>query len=501
MSYSCLAAILMVGDASREILMIINNYTGDRLNFGLAVEMAMNIHNYQNVKLLIVDDDCSIDNPRSSTGRRGLAGISFINKIAGAMSSKDFNLQEIHEFCSELLCNRLIRTIGFSFHHNKLNEFSNIEIGYGIHGEPGSMKLEGSKNFEPIIKILMKKLRIDEVKSDAVILFNNLGGSSEFIFFEFVKEFTELIKTASKSLRIIKVYAGKFLTSLNKEAISVSILELRDQRTLEFLECSVDAPSGYLFEKSFNLCTPCEKEFQIPETTLSYLKEEKIVTSREAVATKVAIEQTCLKAIEIKAILNEMDSELGDGDTGSTISRGAEALLSSLEQKKLNVNDPKELLLQISSILMNSMGGTSGAIFSIFFQCASKAFTDLNKHSVDVWMNGLDEGIRGIMKHGKSEIGDRTLLDSLNSGFSSMKAYKRIETTEAIEMIAIFSKGCQRGAEATKIMCPKSGRSSYAVSDKGDEFVFQSKFPDPGAYAVAMMSAAVFNSFSERFQE
>lgn len=496
MSFSCLAAILMVGDASREVLMVINNYTGDRLNFGLAIEMAINVHNHRNVKLLIVDDDCSIDNPRNSTGRRGLAGISFINKIAGAMSSKDFKLNEIHELCSDILRNRLIRTIGFSFHHDESNELADIEIGYGIHGEPGSRKLAKAKNFKPIIRILMEKLRLDDVESDAVILFNNLGGASEFIFFEFVKEFTELIKAFP--LRVVKVYAGKFLTSLNKEAISVSIMELRDQRVLEFLEFSVAAPAGFLFNNPFGLSTPCLTEFHIPKTLLGASEhEEASVTRDDAIATEAAIEQACLKAIEIKAILNEMDSELGDGDTGSTISRGAEALLSSLKQQKVNVNNPKELLLQISSILMNSMGGTSGAIFSIFFQCSSKAFTDSNEHSINNWMNGLLLGMQGIMSHGKSEISDRTLLDSLNAGYSAVKGRGDLVTT-AIEMLETFSGGCKNGADATKTMCPKSGRSSYSFSDKGNEYEFKSSIADPGAYAVAMMSDAIFKSFSKR---
>ena len=143
--------------------MVINNYTGDRLNFGLAIEMARNIHKYENIKSIIIDDDCAIDNPRNSTGRRGLTAINLIIKIAGAMSAKGFALNDIHEQCSSILNNRMIRTIGFTFQHNR-NELNQIDIGYGIHGEAGALKLDNSKCFKTIIGILRQKLKIEQIK-------------------------------------------------------------------------------------------------------------------------------------------------------------------------------------------------------------------------------------------------------------------------------------------------------------------------------------------------
>lgn len=313
--FSCLAAILLAcgGNKDREILVIINNYTGDRMNFGLAVEMARNIHNYRNVKLLIVDDDCSIDNPRHSTGRRGLAGISLINKIAGALAQKGSLLSEIHDLCSGLLSNRSIRTIGFSFHHDKSNELANIEIGYGIHGEPGSMKIEKERNFKPIIRQLMEKLRLNDVKADVVILFNNLGGCSEFIFYQFVREFIELV--SGLSIRIVKVYAGRFLTSLRKEALSVTVMEVADSALLDYLDMPVDVPAKHLFNDALKIRQPTVSEFSIPEIRLVE-SNDVFVSSEEKLLTFNAIAEACNAAIGIKDYLNIMDSELGDGDTG-----------------------------------------------------------------------------------------------------------------------------------------------------------------------------------------
>lgn len=490
--FSCLAAILQANDVNREILLIINNYTGDRLNFGLAVEMARNIHNYRHVKLLIVDDDCSIDNPRESTGRRGLAGINLISKIAGAMSAQGACLNEIYEMCStNLLLNRLIRTIGFCFRHESSNVLTAIEIGYGIHGEPGAMIIEKAGSFKPVIDILKEKLRLNEVKADAVLLFNNLGGASEYIFNVFVKEFMELVE--GLPIRVVKIYAGKFLTSLSKEAISVTVLEVHDPRILEYLEMPIRTPAGDLFNSPFKLCKPLVRDFRVPQKAFEKRCDSEVAEEEGAIARKI-IAKSCEAAIAMKNYLNEIDSELGDGDTGSTLSRGAEALLRDLKNEKINVRDPHSMLLQISSTLMDSMGGTSGAIFSIFFQCASSSFSDFNEYSVKNWTNSLSVGIEGIMKHGKSKLGDRTLLDSLQAGYERMKG---LETSSADEAFRAFAKGCTSGCESTKTLRPKSGRSAYSLSDKDSDFTFKSDSPDPGAHAISVLANAIAEAFLE----
>lgn len=488
--FSCLAAILQANDVNREILLIINNYTGDRLNFGLAVEMARNIHNYRNVELLIVDDDCSIDNPRASTGRRGLAGIQFIQKIAGAMSASGSRLKEIYDFCGALLCNRSIRTIGFAFHHDKTNELNGIEIGYGIHGEPGSVKIAKAESFKPIIHVMAQKLRLNDVNADLVILFNNLGGASEFIFWQFVHEFVNHLN--GLPINIVKVYAGKFLTSLCKEAMSVTIMEVSDPKVLEYLELPIDTPAGDLFNSPYSLRQPNVKDFHLPATSRRE-SSKACVPDEVAQLVRRLIEKACGAAINAKHRLNEMDSELGDGDTGATTSRGAETLLLELKEKRINVKNPCEMLLQISNVLMDSMGGTSGAIFSIFLQCASKAFTISNEHSIKNWTEGLALGIDGIMQHGKSSIGDRTLLDSLQPGYLAMN---RRVGGNAKDMLEAFAEGCRAGAESTKTMSPKSGRSSYSLSDKEADFKFKSVNPDPGAHVVSLIATAISEAFA-----
>lgn len=470
---------------------MINNYTGDRLNFGLAVETARNVHHYRNLKLLLVDDDCSIDNPRQSTGRRGLAGCALVHKIAGAMSASGSCVDDIHSLCSELLNKRLIRTIGFSFEHTKSNQLAEIEIGYGIHGEPGCIRVESEKNFKPVNSILADKLRLWDVDVGCVLLFNNLGGTSEYIFYEFIREFIELAKELS--LKIVRIYAGRFLTSLSKQALSVTVLEVHDLKLMDYLSFPVTVPAGQLFSDYFEICKPTVTEFQLPRIIRCFSENTQVNANAVEVA-KTMIEGACKAAMKSKQSLNNIDTELGDGDTGSTLARGAEALLCYSGRQEIALQDPFVMLSQISSVLMEQMGGTSGAIFSIFFQCASGAFSvsSDNHHSVDNWMRAVTSGMEGIMKHGKASIGDRTLLDALDSG---CKAAIRVGGS-AGKVLEAFANGCREGAEATIAMVPKSGRAAYTVGDDiNNKFDLKSKNPDAGAQAISIITTALAEAF------
>lgn len=470
--------------------------------------MAKNIHKYQNIKSIIIDDDCAIDNPRNSTGRRGLTGINLIIKIAGALSLKGFPLNEIYQQCSAVLSNRLIRTIGFTFQHN-INELNRIDIGYGIHGEPGALKLDNAKCFKSIIEILLKKLKLTDVKSDIIILFNNLGGASDYIFYQFINEFMDSINGfPSSSFNVIKVYAGKFLTSLNAEGIGVSIIEIKDNLIIELLEYPIDTPAQYLFNFPLNYSRNTrEMDFQVSKME----REDESTSDRERhedtsknvklneieLIIKEILMKVCTDINDARCDLNIMDKELGDGDTGETLSRGSNAILDELSRNKLNIGNPHKFLITISDILMRSMGGTSGAIFSIFFQCASNSFTTCNEFSINNWLQALSNGIDGIMRYGKAEIGDRTLLDSLYVGYNEMKvSFNDGNSPEAV--VKAFANGCQVGAEKTKTMFPKSGRSAYTMADKGPDYKFISKYRDPGTHVISIIANGIFNVLQGR---
>lgn len=506
---NCLAAIANVAKPDNEVLVIIKNYTGDRLNFGLACEMARSIYGYKNIEMLIVDDDCAIDNPSNSTGRRGLCGVVLIHKIAGAMSALGMRLKDITIYCQHILSSRLLRTIGFCFQSS--NGMLQIDIGMGIHGEPAAHQLTNERNFNRIIEIIIDKLKLtDVIAKNIAIIFNNLGGTSDYLFCTFVDKFMENIKRFPFDIQ--KCYAGQYLSSLNKEGLSVTILELNTPDILTYLEYPVEVPVHHLFSDTKNHTNKNMNNIDILTTnTLNatdhfiieaqhHLTSSNNVTALEEKLTYRIIEVAAKQMLQMENELNKLDSEYGDGDTGTSIAHAGESLLMGLKSNSFNMANPKCLMHQISADMMKSMGGTLGALWSIFFQCATKAFNDnaCNRHTVKIWLEAIKLGNNGIEYYGKAKLGDRTMLDALREGEKALLKYdtdKHMATNRFSGALNAFADGCRAGAIATLKMMPKSGRAAYAFADKLSDYIFESSSPDAGAYAISRITESMLSIF------
>ena len=140
-----LAAIRAVA-GPRGVLLIVKNYTGDRLNFGLAAELARvdGIH----VDVVFVADDCALDADLKSTGRRGVAGTVLVHKLAGGAAEAGASLSEVAAVARATAAH--VRTFGVALstcqvpgrpRATRLDDVDAMEIGLGIHGEPGAVQL------------------------------------------------------------------------------------------------------------------------------------------------------------------------------------------------------------------------------------------------------------------------------------------------------------------------------------------------------------------------
>lgn len=316
-----MTAILSVAKPGTPILLIVTNYTGDRLNFGLAGEIAKTRYGYD-VETLLIDDDCAIENVRKSVGKRGLAGTVLIHKIAGAMAAKGYNLKEIHGLCNEILKNERLATIGFTF-TNTGDTIKSIEIGRGIHGEPGIMKLDDEPNFEKIIEIvaqkLLKKLPCTGKKPKILLMFNNLGGTSAFTMSTFSNFFLQKIRN---HYDVQLVLEGTFMTSLNEEGISVTILHLLDvdkDTIIEFIKHTVTIAANVPFNISRDFNAPGDYE-------IVSLNQQNVLAKSNydarfyrikydgvgEEACRKAVSSVCERLLQNEKFLNEMDAEFGD---------------------------------------------------------------------------------------------------------------------------------------------------------------------------------------------
>lgn len=248
-------------------LVIVKNYTGDKLNFGLAVEKSR-AKARNTVKVLMVDDDVSVGRTKGHmVGRRGLAGTVLIHKIAGAAADSGASLDDVYEVAE--YANSCLATIGVTLNgcdvpgqQQHINLAADeIELGMGIHNEPGSRKIKPQPGTKSLIDDMLAAILDTTDKernylqkspvahpSEVVLLVNNLGGLS-------VLEITCLTGMVVKQLKSkymiqsSRVYAGTFLSALNGPGFSITLLSLpKDEPAAEKMADRIlaylDAPTS-----------------------------------------------------------------------------------------------------------------------------------------------------------------------------------------------------------------------------------------------------------------
>lgn len=228
-------------DAGKGVLMVIKNYSGDIMNFGLSKDLA-ELEDIE-VESVVVRDDVAVPDSTYSTGRRGIAGTVFVHKIAGAKAETGANLQEVKAAAEKAIAN--IRSMGMAMTPCILPavgkpgfklEDDEIEIGMGIHGEPGVERTK-VKTAKEVAEILLDKILndYDYSGSEVALLVNGLGGTPLMELYILNKEVQELL--VSKGIKVYKTLVGDFMTALDMTGCSITLMKLDDE-----LKELLDAP-------------------------------------------------------------------------------------------------------------------------------------------------------------------------------------------------------------------------------------------------------------------
>ncbi|WIF93926.1 dihydroxyacetone kinase subunit DhaK [Caminicella sporogenes] len=234
-------------DNGEGVLLIIKNYTGDVMNFQMAGELAE--AEGIKVKSVIVNDDVAVENSTWTTGRRGIAGTIFVHKIAGAAAEKGMNLSEVKRIAEKVISN--VRSMGMSLTPCTVPAAGKpgfelaedeMEVGLGIHGEPGTHR-EKIKPASEIVKDLLDKIfnDIDLKENDEVaVMINGLGGTPLMELYIVNNEVEKLMR--EKGLMIYRTIVGNYMTSLEMAGFSISVLKLDDELK-ELLDYKADTPA------------------------------------------------------------------------------------------------------------------------------------------------------------------------------------------------------------------------------------------------------------------
>ncbi len=229
-------------DGGAGVLHIVKNYTGDVLNFEMAAELAE--VDGLNVASVIVDDDVAVQDSTWTAGRRGVGGTVLLEKIAGAAAARGDDLAEVAAIASRV--NSRVRSMGMALRactvpHAGTPSFNlaedEMEIGIGIHGEPGreTRKLAPA---DDIVQMLLDAILTDLPfeSGDRVLLFvNGMGGTPQIELYLAYNSARKYL--AGKGIEVERSLVGNYITALEMQGMSITLLRLDD----EFVELW-DAP-------------------------------------------------------------------------------------------------------------------------------------------------------------------------------------------------------------------------------------------------------------------
>lgn len=233
-------------DGGAGVLYLIKNYTGDRANFSMAAELAD--ADGIKVEIVIANDDVAVKDSTYTAGRRGVAGAILDYKITCAKAEKGASLEEVKEIAERVNLN--VRSMGFALTSctppakgSPIFDIGDdeIEIGVGLHGEPGRERTKIMPAKE-IIGLLTKNVVEDlpfKAGDEVVVMVNGLGGTPLIEIYVAFNEVAKYLKPLN--IKIFKTYIGEYCTSLDMAGCSVSILKL-DEEMKELLDYPIDIP-------------------------------------------------------------------------------------------------------------------------------------------------------------------------------------------------------------------------------------------------------------------
>lgn len=483
-------------------LLIVKNYTGDRLNFGLAAEQAKS-EGYK-IETVIVGDDCGLPPPRGIAGRRGLAGTILVHKVAGAAAAAGLPLADVVAEAKH--ASEMVGTMGVALSvctlpgqvtSDRLGP-GKMELGLGIHGEPGAAVTD-LLSVDMVVSHVLKQILSLETNyvpitrgNRVVLMINGLGATP----------LMELMIAAGKAvprlqlehgLAVDKVYTGSFMTSLDMSGFSISIMKA-DQAILLRLDATTKAPYWPVGVDGNR--PPAQIPVPVPPSH-SFKGEESLSRPQqlcqEGYILEAAIEAAANAVIKLKDSLNEWDSKVGDGDCGLTMFRGATAILEDMKYYPLN--DVAETVNEIGSSIRRVMGGTSGILYVIFCK-AAYAQLKAQRQSVSLakqWADALGSAVAAVSKYGGASVGYRTMLDALIPA-SSLLDERLNAGDDPCTAFVLSSEAAVAGAESTIHMQAQAGRSSYVSGE------ILGSVPDPGAMAAASWYRAAALVVKDKYQ-
>ncbi|WP_321921864.1 dihydroxyacetone kinase family protein [Paraburkholderia guartelaensis] len=442
-------------------LLIVKNYTGDRLNFGLAAELAR--AEGIPVEIVIVADDVSLRGHTERNQRRGIAGTVLVHKIAGAAAARGDALGLVAAIARSVAEN--LGTMGVALDGCTLPGAEQagfrladdeIELGMGIHGEKGverTVPMAAGELTETLLANIVEDLALKGGERVALLV-NGLGATPAM-------ELAIIMRDAFESLNrrhvaVERAWTGTFLSALNMPGCSISVLRLDDAK-LALLDAATEAQAWpgvgtvnrrIRIEPAHSAADLLPEAGATPADAASIAWAQRLTPALDAVAHAL---------IENEALFTDLDSRAGDGDLGASMQRAAQAMLA-VPQGALG--SPGSALAALSTALRRAIAGSSGPFYATALLRASRTLGEQAQPGALDWAAAMRAAAQAISELGGAKPGDRTMLDALVPAVDAFES--TLKSSRPVgEAWAQAVSAAESGAKSTAQMTPRAGRASY----------------------------------------
>ena len=478
-SVDAVLAAIRAATGPAGALLIVKNYTGDRLNFGLAAEIAR--AGGIPTEIAVVADDVALRDTVPKERRRGIAGTVLVHKIAGALAELGQPLATVAAAARAAAAATgtmgvalgactipAVGVPGFTLGEDE------IEFGLGIHGEPGVSRQQIAS--ADAITDRMLEIILGEGGHDAgarvALLVNNLGGTTPMELAVIARR--ALARLREQGLIVERAWTGTLLSALEMPGFSLSLMAVDDDR-LALLDRAAAAPAwpgAGIIPRAPSLGAAGEAE-AADETMTS--------ADRLGAAVRTAA-LACAAALEAaEPRLTELDSKAGDGDLGISMSRAAEAIRASCSADRSD--SAASILALLAGQLRRAIGGSSGPFYAVGLLRAARRLAEGPSTGLADWADAFAAGADAVSELGGAQAGDRTMLDALLPAARALAEAAQYGLPPA-RAWSLAAEAAKAGAEATAMMKPRLGRASYL----GERALGS---PDGGAVAVSIWLDAV----------
>lgn len=482
----------------KGVLMIIKNYSGDMMNFQNGAALAT--EDGIKVDYVKVADDIAVKDSLYTVGRRGVAGTIFVHKIAGAAASKGLELDQVKAVAQKAADS--VTSLGFAYSSCTVPAKGTptftladdeMEYGVGIHGEPG-IRREKILPSKELAQRIVDDLFLDRPElSEVAVLVNGFGSTPMQELYVFNNDVCEHL--VRKGIKIYRTFVGNYMTSIDMNGASVSLLALDDELK-DYLDAEANTPAFKMDGSKAQPLAFAQQDTKAKSTVNTQVETqaEHAVISNEQFSIEnlryvVDVMAACIIKNEVPFC--ELDAHAGDGDFGMSVAKGFKQLKRQWHEL-VQAENMDDFLQNCSMIIMQHCGGASGPIWGSAFRAASKAVKGKVTLNVADFAEMLQAAVQGIQTTGEHSfgrgavVGDKTLIDALVPCADSWSA----NTDKSFkENFVLGAQAAVAGAESTKEIVARMGRAGTV----GDRSL---GYPDAGAHGLGV----IFSDIAEHIK-